>query len=122
MALEAPAPGLRTTRPDEERQMVQLRITLGPEEPIGMGPGGELYLKGPDVKPYLKKLDPAVAEAVVAAEGGVLGVAAGGGEREPLLALGAERQASLPDIEDEDADDVEVELEVEVDDDEEDEV
>src|ERR671914_2990902 len=27
MALEAPAPGLRTTRPDEECQVVELRIT-----------------------------------------------------------------------------------------------
>ncbi|HEY8943539.1 MAG TPA: ABC transporter permease, partial [Polyangiaceae bacterium] len=42
----------------------ELLDKLGPDEPIGMGPGGELYLKGPDVKPYLKKLDPDVAEAV----------------------------------------------------------
>jgi lipoprotein-releasing system permease protein len=39
---------------------------LGPEEPIGLGPGGEVYLKGPDIKPFLKKLDPAVEDAVVA--------------------------------------------------------
>ncbi len=38
---------------------------LGPDEPIGLGPGGELYLKGPDIKPFLKKLDPDVADAVV---------------------------------------------------------
>lgn len=42
----------------------ELLETLGPDEPIGIGPGGEVYLKGPDVKPYLKKLDPEVAEAV----------------------------------------------------------
>ncbi len=37
---------------------------LPPNEPIGLGPGGEVYLKGPDVKPYFSKLDADVAEAV----------------------------------------------------------
>jgi len=37
---------------------------LPANEPIGIAPGGELYLKGPDLKPYLSKLDPDVAEAV----------------------------------------------------------
>jgi lipoprotein-releasing system permease protein len=37
---------------------------LPPTEAIGLGPGGEVYLKGPDVKPFLSKLDPDVAEAV----------------------------------------------------------
>jgi lipoprotein-releasing system permease protein len=42
---------------------------LPPEEPIGIGPGGELYLKGPGLR-FLRdnksdKLDPAVEEAVV---------------------------------------------------------
>lgn len=37
---------------------------LGPEEPIGLGPGGEVYLKGPDIKPFLKKVDPAVEDAI----------------------------------------------------------
>lgn len=37
---------------------------LPPNEPIGLGPGGEVYLKGPDLKPYTSKLDPEVAEAV----------------------------------------------------------
>ena len=37
---------------------------LSPNEPIGVGPGGEVYLKGPDIKPYLKRLDPEVEEAV----------------------------------------------------------
>lgn len=46
----------------------ELLDKLGPEEPIGLGPGGELYLKGPDVKPYLKKLDPEVVEAVAPEE------------------------------------------------------
>ena len=41
---------------------------LSPEEPIGVGPGGEVYLKGPDIKPYLKRLDPEVEEAVVAVQ------------------------------------------------------
>jgi lipoprotein-releasing system permease protein len=39
---------------------------LPDSEPIGLGPGGEVYLKGPDFKPKAKeKLDPAVAAAVV---------------------------------------------------------
>ncbi len=39
---------------------------LPDDEPIGLGPGGEVYLKGPDFKPKVKeKLDPAVAAAVV---------------------------------------------------------
>lgn len=42
----------------------ELLEKLGADEPIGIGPGGELYLKGPDVKPYLRKLDPAVEEAI----------------------------------------------------------
>jgi lipoprotein-releasing system permease protein len=42
---------------------------LPPEEPIGIGPGGELYLKGPGMR-FLRdtktdKLDPSVEEAVV---------------------------------------------------------
>ncbi len=37
---------------------------LPANEPIGLGPGGEVYLKGPDVKPYLDKLDGDVADAV----------------------------------------------------------
>jgi lipoprotein-releasing system permease protein len=42
---------------------------LPPEEPIGIGPGGELYLKGPGMR-FLRenkadKLDPAVEDAVV---------------------------------------------------------
>jgi lipoprotein-releasing system permease protein len=40
---------------------------LPPNEPIGLGPGGEVYLKGPDVKPFTSKLDaldPDVADAV----------------------------------------------------------
>jgi lipoprotein-releasing system permease protein len=42
---------------------------LPPEEPIGIGPGGELYLKGPGMR-FLRdnksdKLDPAVEEAVI---------------------------------------------------------
>jgi lipoprotein-releasing system permease protein len=39
--------------------------TLPPDEPIGIGPGGELYLKGPDIKPYWSKLDPDVADAII---------------------------------------------------------
>ena len=39
--------------------------TLPPDEPIGIGSGGEFYLKGPDVKPYLSHLDSDVEEAVV---------------------------------------------------------
>jgi len=38
---------------------------LPPDEPIGIGSGGEYYLKGPDIKPYLSKLDPDVNDAVV---------------------------------------------------------
>lgn len=39
---------------------------LPPDEVIGIGPGGQEYLKGPDFKPFLSKdLDPAVEEAVV---------------------------------------------------------
>jgi len=37
---------------------------LPPEEPIGIGPGGQIYLKGPDIKPFFSKLDPEVREAV----------------------------------------------------------
>src|SRR5688572_28369143 len=42
----------------------ELLDKLLPDEPIGVGPGGEVYLKGPDIKPYLKKLDPDVEEAL----------------------------------------------------------
>lgn len=42
----------------------ELLDRLGPDEPIGLGPGGEMYLKGPELKPYLGKLDPAVVDAV----------------------------------------------------------
>jgi lipoprotein-releasing system permease protein len=45
---------------DDPKQLANLPAS----EPIGLGPGGELYLKGPDVKPYLSKLDPEVADAV----------------------------------------------------------
>ena len=38
---------------------------LPPDEPIGIGSGGEFYLKGPDVKPYLSRLDSDVEDAVV---------------------------------------------------------
>jgi lipoprotein-releasing system permease protein len=38
---------------------------LPPEEPIGIGPGGELYLKGPDISPFGAGLDPDVKEATV---------------------------------------------------------
>ncbi|HEY0464611.1 MAG TPA: ABC transporter permease [Polyangiaceae bacterium] len=38
---------------------------LPPDEPIGIGSGGEFYLKGPDVKPYLSRLDSDVEEAVI---------------------------------------------------------
>jgi lipoprotein-releasing system permease protein len=41
---------------------------LPPNEPIGLGPGGEVYLKGPDLKSFTKKLDseldPDVKDAV----------------------------------------------------------
>ncbi|HET9933045.1 MAG TPA: ABC transporter permease, partial [Polyangiaceae bacterium] len=37
---------------------------LGPDEPIGLGPGGEVYLKGPDLKASARKVDPAVGDAV----------------------------------------------------------
>jgi lipoprotein-releasing system permease protein len=39
--------------------------SLPPDEPIGIGSGGEFYLKGPDIKPYLSRLDPDVEEAVI---------------------------------------------------------
>ncbi len=39
--------------------------TLPPDEPIGIGSGGEFYLKGPDIKPYLSRLDPDVADATI---------------------------------------------------------
>jgi lipoprotein-releasing system permease protein len=39
--------------------------SLPPDEPIGIGSGGEYYLKGPDVKPYLSRLDPDVEDAMV---------------------------------------------------------
>jgi lipoprotein-releasing system permease protein len=45
-------------------QKPELLEKLGPDEPIGLGPGGEVYLKGPDIKPYMQRLDPEVAEAV----------------------------------------------------------
>jgi lipoprotein-releasing system permease protein len=38
---------------------------LPPDEPIGIGSGGEFYLKGPDIRPYVSKLDPDVNEAVI---------------------------------------------------------
>lgn len=45
---------------------------LPPNEPIGLGPGGEVYLKGPDLKSYTSKLDseldPSVADAVPEAD------------------------------------------------------
>ena len=41
---------------------------LPPNEPIGLGPGGEVYLKGPDLRSYNSKLgselDPSVKDAV----------------------------------------------------------
>ncbi len=37
---------------------------LPPDEPIGIGSGGEFYLKGPDIKPYSSRLDPEVSDAV----------------------------------------------------------
>ena len=41
---------------------------LPPNEPIGLGPGGEVYLKGPDLKTFTSKLDseldPSVKDAV----------------------------------------------------------
>jgi lipoprotein-releasing system permease protein len=40
---------------------------LPPDEPIGIGPGGETYLKGPDLAP-LSTLDPEVAAAIVPAD------------------------------------------------------
>ena len=46
----------------------KLLANLPPNEPIGLGPGGEVYLKGPDLKGYTSKLDaeldPSVKEAV----------------------------------------------------------
>jgi len=41
---------------------------LPPDEPIGIGSGGDFYLKGPDIKPYLSRLDSDVEEAVVPAD------------------------------------------------------
>jgi len=38
---------------------------LPPDEPIGIGSGGEFYLKGPDIKPYLSRLDSEVEDAVI---------------------------------------------------------
>ncbi|HEU5075714.1 MAG TPA: ABC transporter permease, partial [Polyangiaceae bacterium] len=39
---------------------------LPPDEVIGIGPGGQKYLKGPEFKPFLSKdLDPEVEDAVV---------------------------------------------------------
>ncbi|HEX3773161.1 MAG TPA: ABC transporter permease [Polyangiaceae bacterium] len=38
---------------------------LPPDEPIGIGSGGEYYLKGPDIKPYVSKLDPDVSDATI---------------------------------------------------------
>jgi lipoprotein-releasing system permease protein len=38
---------------------------LPADEPIGIGPTGELYLKGPDYRSAKAELDPAVAEAMV---------------------------------------------------------
>jgi lipoprotein-releasing system permease protein len=50
----------------------KLLANLPPNEPIGLGPGGEVYLKGPDLKNYTSKLDseldPSVAEAVPEAD------------------------------------------------------
>jgi lipoprotein-releasing system permease protein len=40
-------------------------LKLPPEEVIGVGPGGQRYLKGPDFKPFKKDLDPDVEAAVV---------------------------------------------------------
>jgi len=45
---------------------------LPANEPIGLGPGGEVYLKGPDLKSYTGKLDseldPSVTDAVTAVD------------------------------------------------------
>ena len=41
---------------------------LPPDEPIGIGSGGEFYLKGPDIKPYLSRLDADVGDAVAPAD------------------------------------------------------
>jgi lipoprotein-releasing system permease protein len=45
---------------------------LPPDEPIGLGPGGEQYLKGPDLKSFTSKLDgeldPSVKDAVPGAD------------------------------------------------------
>jgi len=46
----------------------QKLANLPPDEPIGIGSGGEYYLKGPDIKPYLSRLDPDVADAVIPAD------------------------------------------------------
>ncbi|MFO7180030.1 MAG: ABC transporter permease [Pseudomonadota bacterium] len=61
----------------------ELLTKLPPDEPIGIGPGGEMYLKGPDIKPYLKDLDPDVEEAVAA------------GQAAPGIILGRELAKSL---------------------------
>src|SRR5690606_5661130 len=61
----------------------ELLANLPPDEPIGIGPGGEMYLKGPDIKPYLKDLDPEVEEAVAA------------GQAAPGIILGRELAKSL---------------------------
>jgi len=53
-----------TNMADRSTDLSQPLDKLGPDEPIGLGPGGEVYLKGPDIKPYMKRLDPAVEEAV----------------------------------------------------------
>lgn len=42
-----------------------LLLKLPPEEVIGIGPGGQRYLKGPDFKPFKKDIDPEVEEAMV---------------------------------------------------------
>ena len=46
----------------------KLLANLPANEPIGLGPGGEVYLKGPDLKSYTSKLDseldPSVKDAV----------------------------------------------------------
>lgn len=44
-------------------------LKLEPNEPIGIGPGGQLYLKGPSLDPYLDEpdLDPDVRDTVEAA-------------------------------------------------------
>ncbi|MGC4092468.1 MAG: ABC transporter permease [Polyangiaceae bacterium] len=44
----------------------ELLDRMGPDEPIGLGPGGELYLKGPDLKPLTKKVEPEIEDAAKA--------------------------------------------------------